>query len=290
MNYYLNSVETALRDLSSSEAGLAQTEASKRLSENGRNELAKAKKKSLAVRVVEQILNPMVLMLLAAAVISVTLATIEGGGAGRYAEAGVILAVVILNSILGVFQESKAERAIEALQEMSAATAKVRRGGAVSHIPASELVTGDIVLLEAGDAIPADVRLIQCSSLRIEEAALTGESVPVDKKIDTLEGDEKIPLGDQKNMAYMGSSAAYGRGEGVVTATGMATEMGKIAGIIQSTQESDTPLQKKLEQLSKIMSVLVLGICAVIFIVQLISMMVSKRFSGQWIAEKHLCY
>lgn len=241
--------------------------------ENFRNELAKAKKKSLFRRFLEQLVNPMVLVLMVAAAVSVGIAIMEGGGLSEYAEAGIILAVVLLNSILGVFQESKAEKAIEALQEMSATTAKVRRDSTVLHIPASELVVGDIVLMEAGDTVPADMRLIQSASLKIEEAALTGESVPSDKLSDALQGDEagKVPLGDRKNMAFMGSAVAYGRGEGVVTAVGMHTEIGKIAGILQSTQEGKTPLQKRLSKLSKVLSLLVLGICAVVFAARLVS-------------------
>ncbi len=271
MSYYLNTAEESLKSLNSAEAGLSRQEAEKRLLENGRNELMKAKKKTLVARFIEQLLNPMVLVLLAAAAVSVGIAIVNGGDVHEYAEAGIILAVVVLNSVLGVFQESKAEKAIEALQEMSAATAKVRRDGAVSHIPAAELVLGDIVLLEAGDAVPADMRLVSSASLKIEEAALTGESVPVDKQITPLKGDDsgKVPLGDRKNMAYMGSGVAYGRGEGVVCATGMETEMGKIAGIIQNTSEGETPLQKRLSQLSHILSYIVLGICAVIFVVRL---------------------
>jgi len=274
MYHYLNSVETTLKNLNSSEMGLTQEEAEKRLAENGRNELAKAKSKSMFSRIAEQIINPMILILLAAATVSVILAALEpGGGLHAYAESAVILAVVILNTILGVVQESKAEKAIEALQEMSAATAKVRRGNIVSQIPASELVIGDMVLIEAGDAIPADMRLIRNASLRIEEAALTGESVPSNKKTEALQGDESgsVPLGDRKNMAYMGTSVAYGRGEGVITDTGMKTEMGKIAGIIQNAQEGETPLQKRLSQLSKILTILVLGICVIIFVIRLIS-------------------
>ncbi|MCL2695090.1 MAG: cation-translocating P-type ATPase [Clostridiales bacterium] len=273
MDYYLNSVEETLQELGTSEAGLSRDESLKRLARNGRNELDKPKTKSLLARFAEQIINPMILILLGAAAVSIVLSIINGGGLGEYAEAGIILAVVIINSVLGVVQESKAEKAIEALQEMSAATAKVRRGGIVSQIPAAELVVGDIVLLEAGDAVPADLRLISCVSLRVEEAALTGESVPVTKTVAVLAGDEggKITLGDRKNMAYMGSTVAYGRGEGVVAATGMATEMGKIAGIIQSTQEGETPLQKRLAQLSKVLTWGVLGICAVIFAVQLLN-------------------
>ncbi|MDR2888498.1 MAG: HAD-IC family P-type ATPase, partial [Lachnospiraceae bacterium] len=268
---YLRGVEEVLKELKANSSGLSKEEAAVRLEQNGPNELEHAKKKSMVRRFMEQLLNPMVLVLLAAAAVSIAIALLEGGNVNEYAEAAIILAVVVINSVLGVFQESKAEKAIEALQEMSAATAKVRRGGVVTPVPASELVVGDIVLMEAGDAVPADLRLIQSASLKIEEAALTGESVPVDKLINALKGDEggKVPLGDRKNMAYMGSGVAYGRGEGVVTATGMDTEMGKIAGIIQSTQEGETPLQKRLSQLSRILSILVLGICVVIFAVRL---------------------
>jgi len=271
MSHYLNDVATVLQSLGSGTEGLTQAEAGERLLANGRNELEKAKSKSLARRFLEQIVNPMILILLAAAVASIVIAAVGGGSAHDYAEAGVILAVVILNSILGVYQESKAEKAIEALQEMSAAHARVRRGGSVVLIPASELVTGDIALIEAGDSIPADMRLIQCVSLRIEEAALTGESVPVDKQTGALQGDEngKVSLGDRKNMAYMSSGVSYGRGEGVVTTTGMDTEVGKIAGIIQSTEEGETPLQKRLSQLSKMLTIMVLAICVVIFAVRL---------------------
>lgn len=279
MDFYTKKIETVLKDFNTSESGLTQAEAQKRLLENGRNELAKAKKKSVLRRFVEQLINPMVLILLLAAAVSIGITVVEGGGFSEYAEAGIILAVVIINSVLGVFQESKAEKAIEALQEMSASTAKVKRDGVVAQIPAGELVVGDIVLIEAGDAVPADLRLIQCASLRIEEAALTGESVPVEKQINSLQGDKteenlqkiSVSLGDRKNMAYMGSSVAYGRGEGVVTAIGMSTEMGKIAKIIQSAEDGETPLQKRLSQLSKILSILVLCICGAIFAIRLLS-------------------
>ncbi len=271
MDFYLETKETTLKTLQTNESGLTEAEAGKRLSENGRNELTRAKKKSLLRRFAEQLANPMVLVLIAAAAVSLVIAVTEGGNANEYAESAIILAVVVLNSVLGIFQESKAEKAIEALQEMSASTAKVRRGGVVTQVPAAELVAGDIVLMEAGDAVPADMRLIQSASLKIEEAALTGESVPSEKQIEALDSGDKVSLGDRKNMAYMGSGVAYGRGEGVVTATGMDTEMGKIAGIIQSTEQGQTPLQKNLSRLSKLLSFLVLGICAVIFAVRLIS-------------------
>jgi len=272
MDHYLDNPEKVLETLGTSDAGLSRQEADKRLLGNGKNELAKPKGKSLLRRLGEQLVNPMVLILLAAAAISTMLAIIHGGGVSEYAEVGIILAVIVINSILGIYQESKAEKSIEALQEMSAATAKVKREGFVSVIHASELVVGDVVLLEAGDAIPADMRLIQCASLRIEEAALTGESVPVSKCTDKLKPDlaGDIPLGDRKNMAYMGSSAVYGRGEGVVTATGMATELGKIADIIRQAEEGETPLQKRLSQLSKVLTITTLIICAVVFAVMVL--------------------
>ena len=196
------------------------------------------------------------------------LAVVEGES---FVDVIIILAVVIVNAVLGVYQESKAEKAIEALQEMSAATSKVLRGGKIVTIHSEDLVVGDVVLLEAGDAVPADGRLIENASLKIEEAALTGESVPVTKIVDliNLKADSKdIPLGDRKNMVYMGSVVVYGRGAAVITATGMDTEMGKIADALANAEEGQTPLQIKLSQLSKILTWLVLGICAVIFAVQ----------------------
>lgn len=273
MQEFLSSVDEVFKEYSSSDAGITLEEAEKRLAEHGKNELEKQKKKSLFLRLVEQLANPMVIVLLIAAAVSVVITIIEGGGFKEYAEAGIILAVVILNSVLGVVQEGKAEHAIEALSSMSAASAKVRRGGVILHIPASELVPGDVVLLEAGSAVPADMRLTVAASLKIEEAALTGESVPVDKVVEVLSNDEngKVPLGDRKNMAYMGSAVTYGRGEGIVVATGMKTEMGKIARLLQTAKEGQTPLQKRLSQLSKVLSIVVLGICALIFIVRVVT-------------------
>ena len=287
MDYYLDSKEDALRFLGTSETGLTQEEAQGRLLRNGRNELEKAEKTSLLRRFADQVLNLMILVLLAAAAVSVAIAAINGGTLNDYAEAGIILAVVILNSVLGVIQESKADKAIEALQEMSASTATVRRAGTVAQIPAAGLVTGDIALIEAGDAVPADMRLIHSAGLRIEEASLTGESVPAEKCAETLLGDENgsVPLGDRVNMAYMGSNVTYGRGEGVVTATGMGTEMGRIAGIIQSAQESETPLQKRLAQLGKILSILVLCVCAVIFAVRILT---AGEFSAKSISDSFM--
>ena len=181
----------------------------------------------------------------------------------------IILVVVLLNAVLGVIQESKAEAAIEALQSMTAAKCKVLRGGELKVIESSRLVPGDVVVLEAGDAVPADGRLLESASLKIEEAALTGESVPVNKAVEVIfDGD--IPLGDRRNMCYMGSTVVYGRGRAVVTATGMGTEMGRIAGVLAQTEQEQTPLQRKLSQLGGVLSKLVLGICVFIFVFDLL--------------------
>lgn len=211
----------------------------------------------------------MIIILIVAAVISGITSFYSNES---FADVIIILAVVIINAVLGVYQESKAEKAIEALQEMAAATSKVYRDGRLVTVKSEELVKGDIILLEAGDAVPADGRIIECASMKIEEAALTGESVPVDKTADTLDlGDQKeISLGDRKNMVYMGSTVVYGRGVAVVCDTGMDTEMGKIADALAQAKEGKTPLQIKLGQLSKILTVLVLVICAVIFGVSLL--------------------
>ena len=185
----------------------------------------------------------------------------------------IILAVVLINAVLGVYQESKAEKAIEALQKMSAATSKVIRDGVLKTVHSEDLVIGDVIVLEAGDAVPADARILESASLKVEEAPLTGESVPVNKFIDIInleDGKADVGLGDRKNMLYMGSTVVYGRGVAVVTATGMDTEMGKIADALQNAKEGKTPLQQKLSGLSKILTYIVLGICAVVFGVQLI--------------------
>lgn len=270
MKFYCSAKEAVLEELHSDAAGLTQQEAEMRLEQNGKNRLEAAKGKSLLRRFLEQIADPMIIILLVAAFISGVLAVVENDS---FTDVIIILAVVIINAVLGVYQESKAEKAIEALQEMSAATSKVLRDGQVQVIHSEDLVVGDVILLEAGDAVPADARVLESASLQVEEAALTGESVPVTKFIDLInleDGAKDIPLGDRKNMLYMGSTVVYGRGRAVVTATGMDTEMGKIAHALQQTTDSATPLQKKLNQLSKILTWLVLGICILVFGVQLL--------------------
>ena len=270
MKYYCEEKEQVLKELDASDDGLRQAEAERRLEQDGKNRLAAAKGKSLFRRFLEQLADPMILILLAAAAVSGVLAAVENDS---FADVIIILAVVVINAILGVYQESKAEKAIEALQEMSAATSRVLRDGQIQTIPSEDLVKGDIILLEAGDAVPADARILESASLKVEEAALTGESVPVTKFIDMLklsDGQKDVPLGDRKNMVYMGSTVVYGRGRAVVTATGMQTEMGKIADALEQAQEGQTPLQRKLSQLSRILTWIVLAICVVVFAVQII--------------------
>ena len=270
MRFYCEEAEAVLRDVDSTSEGLTSAEAEKRLAANGKNKLAEGKKDSLIKRFFQQMGDPMIIILLVAAAISGVLAVVQGES---FADVIIILAVVIINAVLGVYQESKAEKAIEALQQMSAATSKVLRDGKMVTIHSEDLVVGDVVILEAGDAIPADGRILTSASMKIEEAALTGESVPVSKFIDiiNLAPDTKdVPLGDRKNMVYMGSTVVYGRGTAVITATGMDTEMGKIADALATAEEGQTPLQIKMSQLSKILTWLVLGICVLVFAVQLL--------------------
>lgn len=262
---YAQTADQVLSDLQSGPEGLSAAQAESRLAEYGPNRLREAPKATLLQRFLQQLRDPMLLILMAAAAVSAVTNYLSHE---PFTEVLIILAVVLLNAVLGVIQESKAEAAIEALQTMTAATSKVLRDGAVAELESSRLVPGDVVLLEAGDAVPADGRLLTCASLQIEEAALTGESVPSAKSTDPLTGD--VPLGDRRNMAYMGSTVSYGRGRMVVTATGMDTEMGKIAGVLARTEQEETPLQKKLTQLGKTLSWLVLGICVFIFVFDLL--------------------
>ena len=274
MKFYCETIETVLKSTQSSAEGLTTAEAEKRLAENGKNKLKEGKKDSLFVRFLKQLADPMIIILLVAAVVSGALEVMAHGlSLDAFTDSLIILAVVIFNAVLGVYQESKAEKAIEALQEMAAATSKVIRDGKLVHVKSEDLVVGDIVVLEAGDAVPADGRLIENASLKIEEAALTGESVPVNKFIDIInlkDESKDVPLGDRANMVYMGSTVVYGRGTAVITATGMETEMGKIADALVQAEEGKTPLQLKLAQLSKILTWLVLGICVLIFGVKLL--------------------
>ncbi|MBP3389080.1 MAG: HAD-IC family P-type ATPase, partial [Clostridia bacterium] len=267
MKWYTQECEKVLVELNSSANGLSSAEAEDQLLKNGKNKLAEGKKVSLLSRFFSQLADPMILVLLAAAVLSAITAIYSNES---FADVFIILFVVLLNAILGVIQESKAEQALEALKEMTAATSKVLRDGHVHHIKSEDLVVGDVVLLEAGDSVPADARLIECASMKVEEAALTGESVPVIKQIEPLSDDNDVSLGDRKNMVYMGSTVVYGRGTAVITDTGMDTEMGRIASALSTAEKEQTPLQQKLSQLSRILTWLVLGICVVIFLIGVI--------------------
>lgn len=265
---YAQPMEDLLRQLRTTETGLTQQQADARRKETGPNKLREAPKPTLWQRFIAQLRDPMLVILLVAAVVSGVTNYLAGD---HVAEAGIILVVVLLNAALGVLQESKAEAAIEALQTMTAATCKVLRDGKQRVIPSEELVPGDVVVLEAGDSVPADGRLLQSASLKIEEAALTGESVPVTKTLQVLglADRQEVPLGDRKNMCYMGSTVVYGRGRAVITATGMQTEMGKIAGALSQNEEEQTPLQRRLTELGRTLSKLVLGICVFIFVFDL---------------------
>ena len=261
MNYYQENGERVLETLQSSKEGLSSQQATQRLEKHGPNKLMEATKDSTLLRFFKQMNDPMTLILIAAAVLSGVTSFYSGES---FADVIIIMAVVIINAGLGVYQEGRAEKAIEELQQMAASTSRVLRDGKVMVLKSEELVPGDIVLLEAGDAVPADARLIECVSLKLEEAALTGESLPVEKTADKLAGDE-IPLGDRRNMVYLGSTVVYGHGRAVVTGTGMDTEMGKIAGVLAQAGSGQTPLQRKLSELSRILTFLVIGICVVIF-------------------------
>ena len=282
MKSYELSAEDVLREQQSDPGGLTGQEAGKRLEQYGPNKLKEAKKATLLERFIDQLKDPMLIILMCAAAVSAVTSIISGES---LAEVFIILIVVLLNAVLGVFQESKAEAAIEALQTMTAATSKVLRDGKTVSLPSAEIVPGDVVVLEAGDAVPADGRLLESASLKIEEAALTGESVPVTKAIEALTAPadgKDVPLGDRKNMAYMGSTVVYGRGRMVITGTGMDTEMGKIAGALAATEEEQTPLQRKLNDLGKVLTKLVLGICVFIFAFNLIT---AGEFSAQTVLD-----
>ncbi|HCO51312.1 MAG TPA: ATPase [Oscillibacter sp.] len=264
---YLQTTEEVLSSQGSSSRGLTGEEAAARLSKHGPNRLQEAKKITNFQRFVQQLKDPMLLILLAAAAVSAVTSILSHES---LTEVFIILVVVLLNAVLGVVQESKAEAAIEALQTMTAATSKVLRDGKITVLHSADLVPGDVVILEAGDAVPADGRLLESASLKIEEAALTGESVPVNKTAEPIAAEGDVPLGDRKNMCYMGSTVVYGRGSAVITATGMDTEMGKIAGVLARTEQEETPLQRKLTQLGKTLSYLVLAICVFIFVFDLL--------------------
>ncbi len=258
-SFFTQSTDETLKSLATTTDGLTQDQVAERLAKYGRNQLTETKRKSLFVRFLEQFKDFMIIVLLVAAMIA-------GFLAHEWPDAIIILAVVILNAVFGVFQEAKAEQVIDALKEMATPDAHVRRNGQIVKIKSEELVVGDIVLLEAGDIVPADLRLLESAALKIEESALTGESVPVDKTVATLT-DPESGIGDRTNMAFMNSNVTYGRGVGVVTGTGMQTEVGKIAGMLNQAGETTTPLQMNLSQLGKSLTIMILIIAAVVFVV-----------------------
>ena len=259
--FYTQSKDQVLSGLETSADGLTKAEAKQRLTEYGRNELDEGEKRSLFMKFLDQFKDLMIIILLAAAALSVITEGMHG-----LTDAIIILAVVVLNAAFGVYQEGQAEAAIEALKSMSSPLARVRRDGHVVEVDSKELVPGDIVLLEAGDVVPADMRLLEAASLKIEEAALTGESVPVEKDL-SIEVAADAGIGDRVNMAYQNSNVTYGRATGVVTNTGMYTEVGHIAGMLANADETDTPLKQNLHQLSKILTYVVLAVAAVTFAV-----------------------
>ncbi|MFT9213789.1 cation-translocating P-type ATPase [Liquorilactobacillus ghanensis] len=256
--YHQLSINETLKTLNATSAGLPATEVEKRLAQFGKNVLAAQKNASLIEKFFNQFKNLMIIILLVAAVIALF--------AGDLSDAIIIFLVVVLNAVFGVFQEAKAENAINALKKMTTPSSRVKRNGKIMIVKSSELVPGDIVLLEAGEIVPADLRLLETSNLKIEEAALTGESVPVDKSAAALT-EAELPLGDRYNLAYMNTNITYGTAEGIVIATGMQTEVGKIAAMLNQTKSAVTPLQKNITHLSKLLSILVLSIAALVFII-----------------------
>ncbi len=269
MKHYLEKLEAVFSHIGSSAEGLSSNEAAARLELNGANRLAEPPKVPLWKKFLMQFADPMIIVLLVAAAVSLVTAIVEGES---LADVFIILFVVILNAVLGIIQENKAEKAIDALKAMTKAKCKVLRDGNMRILNSEDLVVGDVILLEAGDAVPADARLIEAASLKAEESALTGESVPSDKFAEVIVSESgEVPLGDRSNMVYTGTTIVYGRAKAVVVATGMDTEMGKIAKAITDATEEKTPLQVKLGQLSRILTVAVLGICAVVFAVNLLT-------------------
>lgn len=259
-SFYNQSVESVEKELSTTcKLGLSPEQVKQLQEKDGPNSLASKKKTSLFQRFIAQFKDFMIIVLIVAALLS-------GFVAQEWTDAAIIMIVVILNAVLGVFQEARSEEAINALKKMATPNAHVRRNGQVVEIPSTQLVQGDIVLLEAGDVVPADLRLTVTKSLKIEESALTGESVPVDKENGII-AEDKVALADQDNMAFANTNVTYGRGEGIVTQIGMNTEVGKIATMLNNTDETDTPLKRNLNQLGKTLTIMILIICAVVFVV-----------------------
>ena len=265
-HFYNLSIETIAKDLSTNpEKGLSQAEAAKRLERDGYNEFNKTKHTSLLVKFLNQFKSFMIIVLIVAAAVSGVVGYLEGEG---ITDAIIILLIVVLNAVIGVAQEAKAEKSLDALEKLSAPHCKVIRNGQLKTVESRELVVGDLVVLETGDSVPSDIRLTEAVNLQAQESALTGESVPTEKSTDLIEGE--VPLGDQTNMLFSSTSITYGRGKGIVTTTGMHTEVGKIASMIQAVPDTKTPMQQRLDKLGKILAFAALSICGVIFIIGII--------------------
>ena len=256
MIWHQKDITSVFEELHSSVHGLSLEEAQKRLEQYGPNELTEKRKKSPFMMFLDQFRDFMILVLIAAAIIS--------GFIGEPSDTIAIIVILVLNAVIGFIQEYRAEKAMAALKKMAAPSATVIRNGTPETIAASQLVPGDFVMLEAGKIVPADMRLFEAAQLKVEEASLTGESVPVEKHIKTLP-DENLPIGDRKNTAYKGTVVTYGRGSGIVVATGMNTELGRIAALLQEGAEVKTPLQKRLAAFGRKLAIAVLIICAVVF-------------------------
>ena len=262
-NWYQKDIEEVKKVLGTDlEKGLTETKAQELQNTKGFNELAAKKKKSLIVKFLEQFKDFMIIVLILAAIVSGVVGVLQGEG---ITDTIIILVVVIVNAIIGVAQENKAEKSLEALQKLSAHASKVIRDGNLIVVPSRELVPGDIVVLDTGDFVPADLRIIEAINLKSQESALTGESVPVEKTVDAIS--EEAGIGDRTNMLFSSSLITYGRGKGIVVETGMNTEVGKIAQIINSSEETTTPLQEKLNKLGKTLGIAALVICVIIFII-----------------------
>ncbi len=271
--YYLQDCDTVLKETNSNENGLSSKEAEERLLKNGKNKLKEADKETLFQKFLGSISDPMIIMLLAAAALQAIVNALQMKGGfklSEFADVIIILVVVIINTVMSLVQETKAEGAMDALMQMTASTSKVLRDGKVAIVKSEDICVGDVIVFEAGDTVPADCRILESHSLKAEEAALTGESVPVNKLIDALylkQGKDDVTLGDRKNMLYNGSTVVYGRGKAVVVACGMDTEVGKIADALNNASKELTPLQKKMTELSNFLTKLVIGICIVVFVV-----------------------
>ena len=293
--YYLQEIEEVYKEFNTSKDGLSSKEAEARLEKYGKNKLKEAEKTPLWKKFIESISDPMIIMLLVAAAIQAFVNVLQmkdGFKLSEFADVIVIMAVVIINTIMSLVQEAKAEGAMEALMQMTASTSKVLRDGEIKITKSEDIAVGDVIVFEAGDTVPADCRIIESHSLKSEEAALTGESVPVNKIIDVLmcnEGREDVALGDRRNMLYNGSTVVYGRGTAVVVATGMDTEMGKIADALTLAEKELTPLQKKMSELSAFLTKLVIWICVIVFIVGVVeTMLVSDKFTLGLLGETML--